>query len=94
MEPIFRQVDSKSKSIQEAHQKCSESIEEFINLVKQQRKNVAYMAKLYFRDPDLSEKEGSDHFFYLWLSQVYFHEEENILSGIFFEVPADFEKWH
>jgi uncharacterized protein YegJ (DUF2314 family) len=94
MEPIFRQVDSQSKSVQEAHQQCAESIEQFIYLVKQQRENVTYMAKLNFRDPDLSEKEGSDHFFYLWLSQVYFHEEEGILSGLFFEMPKGFEKWH
>ena len=38
------------------------------------------MSKLRFRDPDLSEKEGRDHFFYLWL------------SGVFFEIPSGFEK--
>jgi uncharacterized protein YegJ (DUF2314 family) len=53
-----------------------------------------YMAKLRFRDPDLSEKEGRDCFFYLWLSEVLFHSNENLLSGIFFEVPEGFEKWH
>jgi hypothetical protein len=52
------------------------------------------MAKLRFRDPDLSVKEGKDHLFYLWLSDVLFHPNEGLISGVFFEVPAGFEKWH
>ena len=93
MEPIFNNTDSKHKAVIEAHQKCAETIDKFVRSVKE-KNDITYMSKLRFRDPDLSEKEGKDHFFYLWLSQVYFHENENMLSGVFFEVPSGFEKYH
>ena len=93
MEPVFQTTDSQSKSVQDAHDKCAETIDSFIDLVREQ-KDLTCMAKLRFRDPDLSEIEGKDHFFYLWLSQIYYHENERMLSGVFFEVPAGFEKWH
>ena len=93
MEPIFNNTDSKHQAVINAHQQCAETIGDFVNFVKEQD-DATYMAKLRFRDPDLSEKEGKDHFFYLWLSQVYFHENENMLSGVFFEVPSGFEKYH
>ena len=52
------------------------------------------MAKLRFRDPDLSDRLGEDRFFFLWLSEVVYHPAERIFSGVFFEVPDGFEKYH
>ena len=93
MEPIFRSIHVGDPDIERAHAKCAETIDEFVGLVKSARDPV-YMAKLRFKDPDLSEIERRDHLFYLWLSKVVYHEAEDMLSGIFFEVPEGFEKWH
>ena len=93
MEPIFRTIHKNDLEFQEAHAQCADTIGEFVNLVKKSEEPI-YMAKLRFRDPDLSEKEGKDHFFYLWLSEVAYHEKGKMLSGVFFEVPEGFEKWH
>lgn len=76
-----------------AYAQASDTINEFINLVKTGPEAV-YAAKLRFRDPDLSEKLGEERFLYLWLSNIYFHDEDNLLSGVFFEVPAELTKWH
>ena len=56
--------------------------------------NALYMAKLRFKNPDLSERLGEDRFLFLWLSDVYYHEEEKLLSGVFFEVPEELTRWH
>jgi uncharacterized protein YegJ (DUF2314 family) len=92
MEPIFHSIHISDPDYERAHAQCAESIDEFVGLVKS-AKDAIYMAKLRFRDPDLSEKEGRDYLFYLWLSEVVYHEAENMLSGVFFEVPEGFEKW-
>lgn len=93
MEPIFRAIHREDAEMQEAHYRCADTISKFVELVKI-AESATYMAKLRFRDPDLSEKEGKDHFFYLWLTEVIFHPNEGLLSGVFFEVPKGFEKWH
>jgi uncharacterized protein YegJ (DUF2314 family) len=93
MEPIFRAIHKDDPEIEKAHYKCSDTINQFVEMVKN-RDAATYMAKLRFRDPDLSEKEGKDHLFYLWLSDVMFHPNEGLLSGVFFEIPSGFEKWH
>ncbi len=93
MNPIFRDTDKNDPKVIEAHSKCANSIGDFVNFVKEERL-VTYMAKLRFIDPDLSEKNGHEYVFYLWLNDVLFHENDNMLSGVFFEVPEGFEKWH
>ena len=93
MEPIFRNIHKDDPELERAHAQCADTIDEFIGLVKNAHEPI-YMAKLRFRDPDLSEKEGKDHLFYLWLSEVVYHKNENMLSGVFFEVPSGFEKYH
>lgn len=93
MEPIFRNIHKNDPEFEKAHAQCADTIGEFVDLVKKSEEPI-YMAKLRFRDPDLSEKEGKDHLFYLWLSEVVYHEIENMLSGVFFEVPEGLEKWH
>lgn len=92
MEPIFRTIHKNDPEVENAHAMCADTVDQFVELVKRSEEPV-YMAKLRFRDPDLSE-EGNDFLFYLWLSEVVFHENENMLSGVFFEVPEGFEKWH
>lgn len=76
-----------------AYSQASSTISDFVGLVKSDVSAI-YMAKLRFRDPDLSDKLGEDRFFYLWLCDVYYHEDEKMLSGEFFEVPEGFSKWH
>jgi len=91
--PLFKNIDSEDAEIRQAHTLASTTINKFVAFVKEQ-KDATYMAKLRFRDPDLSEKLGEDQFLYLWLNNVVYHSEENILSGAFFEVPEELKKWH
>ncbi len=93
IEPNFKAISDLDAAINLAHSMAANSVSQFVELVKN-RGNGAYMAKLRFRDPELSDKSGKDQFLYLWLTDVYYHEKENILSGIFFEVPAGLKKWH
>lgn len=54
-EPLFRNTHNQDKEMLKAYDLASNSINEFINLVKIGSEAV-YVAKLRFRDPDLSEK--------------------------------------
>ncbi|MEM9217275.1 MAG: DUF2314 domain-containing protein [Cyanobacteria bacterium P01_F01_bin.150] len=92
-EPLFKNIHNADKEMLEAYAQASSSINEFIALVESDVKAI-YMAKLRFRDPDLSEELGEDRFLYLWLSDIFFHKEEGLLSGVFFEVPEELKKWH
>jgi len=93
MEPIFRTIHKNDEEIESAHRECANTINLFIDMVKTGGESTN-MAKLRFLDPDKSEQEGKDHIFYLWLSEVLYHPTTNLLSGIFFEIPEGFEKWH
>lgn len=92
-EPLFKNINREDSEIQKAHSLAAETIDQFEQYVKEQR-NVTYMAKLRFRDPDLSEELGTDQFLYMWLTNVFYHEEEKLFSGTFFEVPEEMQKWH
>ncbi|MFO6425501.1 DUF2314 domain-containing protein [Motilimonas sp. KMU-193] len=92
-EPKFRTVNSADLTVQKAHAMAANSMPQFIELVKS-RGESTFMAKLRFRDPELSQKLGEEQLLYLWLTDVYYHEEENLLSGVFFEVPDSLRKWH
>jgi len=76
-----------------AHARAASTMPEFLRHVVE-ASDASCMAKLRFRHPDLSEENGEDQFFFLWLSSVYYHPEQSLLSGVFFEVPKGFEKWH
>ena len=93
-EPQFTAVRLDDPELALAHSRASATIQDFIRAVQSVGAGVGLMAKLRFRDPDLSEELGEDRFFYLWLHQVAYHPEERLLSGAFFEVPEGFEKWH
>lgn len=92
-EPKFNQIKRSDVEIQKAHSLALSTINGFINQVKSGG-NQAYMAKLRFRDPDLSEQLGEDQFLYLWLNEVVYHPEDKLLSGVFFEVPDSLKEWH
>ncbi len=92
-EPLFSAEGSEDEAIQSAHLQASESIEYFVGLVKSDTEAI-YMAKLSFKDPVLSEQAGEDQLVYIWLSDVYYHEDEDVLSGVFFEVPKPLTAWH
>jgi uncharacterized protein YegJ (DUF2314 family) len=92
-EPIFRAVRDDDLLIVKAHRTAAETLGEFRSLMHR-LPEASYLAKLRFRDPDLSEQHGKDAFFFLWLSEVAYHEAQHLFSGAFFEVPAGFEKWH
>lgn len=92
-EPLFNAVNSKDDDLQAAHAQAAETIEHFVELVKSDVEAI-YMAKLSFKDPLLSEQVGEDQALYIWLSDVYYHDDEDVLSGVFFEVPKALTAWH
>jgi len=92
-EPKFIALDSKDTEMKKAYALTANTIYQFIDLVKAGGEGE-HMAKLRFRNPDLSEELGKDQFLYIWLSNVAYHPEEKILSGVFFEVPKELKKWH
>ncbi|MCO1335869.1 DUF2314 domain-containing protein [Microbulbifer sp. OS29] len=92
-EPVFIAHNSNDPAIRAAHSMAANSITNFIELVKS-RDESDFLAKLRFHDPNLSEDSGEDQFLYLWLMDVYYHTEEKILSGVFFEVPESLKEWH
>lgn len=92
-EPLFRSIHKEDEAMLRAHSHASSTINDFIELIRSDLSAIC-MAKLRFRDPDLSEKLGEDRFLYLWLSGAYYHEVEKMLSGEFFEVPDELKKWH
>ena len=93
VEPIFRAINEDDPDIRAAHARAAATIDDFRELVKKGG-GGQFMAKLRFRDPDLSDQTGEDHFFFLWLSEVFYHPVEGMFSGVFFEVPEGFEKYH
>lgn len=68
-------------------------MDQFIALLEQ-RDDAIFSAKLRFRDPDESERLGEDRFAYIWLTSVYYYPDDRVFSGVFFELPAEFQKWH
>lgn len=93
VEPIFRAIDEDDPDIRAAHARAAATIQDF-RMHVQNGGDGQFMAKLRFRDPDLSDEAGEDRFFFLWLSEVVYHPVEGMFSGVFFEVPEGFEKYH
>ncbi|HRE16355.1 MAG TPA: DUF2314 domain-containing protein [Rhodocyclaceae bacterium] len=92
-EPLFMAVSNSDPEMQAAYQLAANTIAHFKILINRDSDYIC-CAKLRFRDPDLSEQLGEDRFCFMWLSNVFFHEEENLFLGTFFEVPQEFTKWH
>lgn len=76
-----------------AYDRAFETAHVFQSLLEQMP-DAVHMAKLRFRDPDESDRLGEDMHVFMWLHQVCHHAEENLFSGVFFEVPPELQKWH
>ena len=92
-EPLFRSIGGEDNYMQVAHAKALSTIADFVSLVKLNKHSFT-MAKLRFKDPDLSAELGQDQFLYLWLNDIVYHDQDRLLSGVFFELPKELEKWH
>ncbi|MBK7908715.1 MAG: DUF2314 domain-containing protein [Gemmatimonadetes bacterium] len=76
-----------------AHSRAAATTQHFAAHVARAGEHVRG-AKLRFRDPDLSDELGEDCFVFLWLTTVTYHPDEQLFSGVFFEVPRELRKWH
>lgn len=92
-EPFFSAISRKDAKFQSAYDLAAATVSQFIELMEVSRKAVRSV-KLRFRNPDESERIGEDRFLFLWLTDVFYYPDENTFSGMFFEVPPEFQKWH
>ena len=92
-EPLFVAVPNQEQDLRDAYAKAAETMSEFRRFVEMPGAHFCSV-KLKFRDPNLSEKLGEDRFAFIWLTATYYHEEENLYSAEFFEVPEEFQQWH
>jgi uncharacterized protein YegJ (DUF2314 family) len=92
-EPVFSAVSDRNPEMQAAYAKAAATIPRFIEHTHSDVSGFL-CAKLRFRDPDESERLGENRFLFLWLTGVEYHADEELFSGVFFEVPREFQKWH
>lgn len=92
-EPLFTAISQKDAEFQSAYDGAAATIAQFIGEL-QGSEDAFCSAKLRFRDPDESEHLGEDRFLFLWLGGVHYYPVERVFSGVFFEVPSAFQKWH
>jgi len=91
--PKLDAIKRSDTDMQKAYELASRTTGSFVEKVKAGG-DAYFMAKLKFRDPELSEQLGSDQFLYLWLTGVSYHADEHMMSGVFFEVPESLSEWH
>jgi uncharacterized protein YegJ (DUF2314 family) len=92
-EPLFMAVPRSDPAFQTAYDGAAATIPQFIEQIQRGEDSLC-SAKLRFRDPDESERLGENRFLFLWLTAVHYHTAEGMFSGVFFEVPLEFQKWH
>lgn len=92
-EPLFTAISQKNSDFQLAYDRAAATIPKFIEHI-QRGGDTLRSAKLRFRDPDESERLGEDRFLFLWLGSVHYYPDDRDFSGVFFEVPSEFQKWH
>ena len=92
-EPLFVAVHDKEQDFLDAYAKAAETMAEFKKHVETPGNHICSV-KLRFRDPNHSDELGEDRFAFIWLTATYFHEDENLYSAEFFEVPKEFHEWH
>ena len=92
-EPLFTAISAADVAFQAAYASAASTLPEFIALLEH-RDDAIFSAKLRFRDPDESARLGEDRFAYIWLTSVYYYPEDRVFSGVFFELPAEFQRWH
>jgi uncharacterized protein YegJ (DUF2314 family) len=93
VEPLFTAISQTNPDFQLAYDRASATIPKFIEHI-QRGGDTFRSAKLRFRDPDESERLGEDRFLFLWLGSVHYYPDDRDFSGVFFEVPSEFQKWH
>ena len=92
-EPLFTAISQADIEFQSAYDGAAATIPQFIEHI-QSAPDAFRSAKLRLRDPDESERLGEDRFLFLWLTDVFYYPDERNFSGMFFEVPTEFQKWH
>ena len=92
-EPVFAAISASDAEFQAAYALASSTLPQFIYLMEH-REEAIFSAKLRFRDPDESERLGEDRFAFIWLTSVYYYPDDGVFSGVFFELPAEFQHWH
>lgn len=92
-EPLFTAISKTDRDFQKAYDRAAATVPQFIEHI-QRGGDALFSAKLRFRDPDESERLGEDRFLFLWLTGVHYYPDERVFSGVFFEVPSGFQKWH
>jgi len=92
-EPVFAAISGSDAELRAAYALASSTLPQFISLLEH-REGAIFSAKLRFRDPDESERLGEDRFAFIWLTSVYYYPDERVFAGVFFELPAEFQKWH
>ena len=92
-EPLFTAISAADVAFQAAYSSAASTLPHFIALLEH-RDDAICSAKLRFRNPDESERIGEDRFAYIWLTSVYYYPDDRVFSGVFFEVPGEFLKWH
>lgn len=92
-EPLFMTIAEDDPAMLNAYERAYQTAGVFLSLLEQ-KPNAFHLAKIRFRDPDESARLGGDCHVFMWLHQVCHHDEENLFSGVFFEVPPQLQKWH
>lgn len=92
-EPLFMAISEDDPAMLDAYERAYETAGVFQSLLEQ-KPDAFHLAKLRFRDPDELERLGEDRHVFMWLHQVCHHDQDNLFSGVFFEVPPELQKWH
>lgn len=92
-EPEFVAIGRDDPEMATAHRRASETLSDLKRHLRLGDGRLCSV-KLRFRDPEKSKRLSEDRFVYLWLGNACYHEDEDRFSAQFFELPAEFDKWH
>jgi uncharacterized protein YegJ (DUF2314 family) len=92
-EPLFTAVPKDDPDMLRAFALAAATVSIFKRHVLRPGEQMCY-AKLQFRDPEWSERLGEDRFAFIWLCSVFYHTDDRLFSGIFYDLPEEYLKWH